>query len=87
MSRSLELPEGIYNAVIAVCRAQGVEPAEWVASHLPSPSRRNVSEAERMAARELLSSHTFSLGHPTGTDNEQIDADLAREYADTHEPS
>jgi len=28
---------------------------------------------------------TVSLGHPTGADNEQIDADLAREYAATHE--
>ncbi len=26
-----------------------------------------------------------SLGHPTGVDNEQIDADLASEYAATHE--
>jgi hypothetical protein len=26
-----------------------------------------------------------SLGHPTGTDNESIDRDLAREYGSTHE--
>ncbi len=25
------------------------------------------------------------LGYPTGSDNESIDADLAREYADNHE--
>jgi hypothetical protein len=30
---------------------------------------------------------TVSLGYPTGIDNEQIDADLAREYLDPHEPS
>lgn len=30
---------------------------------------------------------TFDLGHPVGTDNEQIDADLAREYGSTHEES
>jgi hypothetical protein len=87
MTRSLELPEGVYNAVIAVSRSQGVEPAEWIASHLPLPPRRRGSEAELKAARELLFAHTFSLGHPTGTDNEQIDADLAREYGDSHEPS
>ena len=87
MTRSLELPEAIYNAVIAVCRVQGVAPAEWVASHLPPPPSRHGSEAERKAARDLLSAHTFSLGRPTGTNNEQIDADLAREYADTHEPT
>lgn len=28
---------------------------------------------------------SVSLGRPLGTDNEQIDADLAREYGSTHE--
>lgn len=33
--------------------------------------------------KELFGS--VSLGHPTGADNEGIDADLAREYASRHE--
>ena len=33
--------------------------------------------------RELFGS--VSLGYPTGADNESIDADLGREYMDTHE--
>ena len=33
--------------------------------------------------RELFGS--VDLGYPTGADNESIDADLAREYASTHE--
>ena len=33
--------------------------------------------------RELFGS--VSLGHPSGSDNEQIDADLAREYGSLHE--
>ncbi len=33
--------------------------------------------------RELFGS--VSLGHPTGSDNESIDADLGREYGSTHE--
>jgi hypothetical protein len=28
---------------------------------------------------------SVDLGYPTGADNESIDADLAREYASTHE--
>ncbi len=28
---------------------------------------------------------SVSLGHSIGTDNERIDADLAREYSATHE--
>jgi hypothetical protein len=45
-----------------------------------------VSE-ERQKARERFESHfgEVDLGHPTGIDNEQIDEDLARAYADTHE--
>jgi len=33
--------------------------------------------------KELFGS--VSLGHPTGADNDSIDADLAREYASRHE--
>ena len=33
--------------------------------------------------KELFGS--VSLGHPTGADNESIDADLGREYMNTHE--
>ncbi|QDU31239.1 hypothetical protein ETAA8_63920 [Anatilimnocola aggregata] len=41
----------------------------------------------KQPARGLLRKHfgTFDLGCPVGTDNEQIDADLAREYGSTHE--
>jgi hypothetical protein len=86
MTRTLELPEPVYDALVEEARARGIAPSEWIASRLPLP-RRQVSEAERKAARELMYAHIFSLGHATGTDNEQIDADLAREYGDTHEPS
>ena len=39
------------------------------------------------AARERFERHlgAIDLGYPTGVDNEQIDADPAREYATTHE--
>lgn len=39
------------------------------------------------AARERFRQHigAVNLGHPTGADNESIEADLAREYASTHE--
>ena len=38
--------------------------------------------AFRGSLRELFGS--VDLGHPTGADNERIDADLAREYASTY---
>lgn len=45
------------------------------------------TEAEKQAARERFERHfgEVDLGYTTGVDNEQIDADLAREYAATHE--
>lgn len=45
------------------------------------------SEVEMQTARERFERHfgEIDLGCPTGTDNEGIDADLAREYSDTHE--
>ena len=43
------------------------------------------SEKKPGGLRELFGS--VDLGHPTGADNESIDRDLARSYADTHEDS
>jgi hypothetical protein len=39
-------------------------------------------EPSRVAANERLRQCRVSLGRATGTDNEQIDADLARVYED-----
>jgi hypothetical protein len=48
---------------------------------------RPTTEAEKKAARERFEGHfgEVNLGRPTGADNESIDADLARAYADSHE--
>jgi hypothetical protein len=47
------------------------------------------TEAEKQAANERFRGlfGSADLGYPTGIDNEQIDADLAREYGDPHEAS
>ena len=80
----------------AFCRLQqqaiaaGTSPEELAATSLEQqcetigPIR---SEVEIQAARERFERHfgEIDLGYPTGVDNEGIDADLAREYADTHE--
>ena len=60
--------------------------SEWLSRYGPQP-RPQLSEQEQQAARERLQQHfgAVNLGHPTGTDNKDIDADLAREYDSTHE--
>jgi len=48
-----------------------------------SGAPRVSGKASQGSLPELFGS--VDLGHPTGADNESIDADLAREYASTHE--
>jgi hypothetical protein len=86
MSQTLELPENVYAALVEAARADGVSPTEWIEGRLP---RRNAgTESEQAASRALerLLRHAgaIDLGHPTGTDNEQIDADLAKECGETN---
>ena len=86
MSRALELPVTIYLALVEAAEANGLTPADWIATKLP-PGRPSPTPAERREALARLLKHTISLGHPTGVDNEQIDSDLARDPALTDEDS
>ena len=58
-----------------------------IATRAPHRGMPLVTEAEKVAARERFEHHfgEVNLGHATGVDNERIDADLARDYADNHE--
>lgn len=79
--------EAVYDgAVLRPETALGLEPNKRVrltVEVLPPAE----TEAERKAARERFERHfgAVNLGHPTGVDNEAIDADLARAYDDSHE--
>jgi hypothetical protein len=87
MSRTLELPEAIYDQLLEAARAGGLSPADWIAAKLPEPKVEIIDEEAIRAARSRLWSHVVSLGHATGLDNEQIDVDLCRSYLDTHDES
>ena len=52
-----------------------------------SVSGHPTTEAEKKAARERFERHfgKVNLGRATGADNEGIDADLVRAYADSYE--
>ena len=54
MTRTLELPQQVHDAVIAESHSLGLEPSEWIASLLPSQLRRVGTEAERKAAMARL---------------------------------
>jgi hypothetical protein len=92
MSKTLtfEMPEEIYEACEQIAARDGrtteAVVLEYLARHAPKP-RPKLSEEELEAAREQLRQHAgaVSLGYPTGADNESIDRDLEREYANNHE--
>jgi len=87
---TFEVSDALYEAFqqMAVKQSRTLEEIalEWLAQHAPRP-RPQLTEEEPQEAWERLLRHagTAHLGHPIGTDNEQIDADLAHEYGGTHE--
>jgi hypothetical protein len=92
----LELSDAVYTIIQRQAEAAGASPAHWLAKTLerqysPSRTRQSVgaqrSAAEQQAARERFERHFGAVDRAdaVGADNEQIDADLAREYTDTHE--
>jgi len=90
MSKTLtfEVPDELYaafqQAAVREGRTTEAVALEWLAKHTPKPHPLR-GDVQR-TARERLQRHigVVSLGHPTGADSASIDADLAREYGNTH---
>lgn len=94
MSRTLtlELPDEVFAALETEARAIGRPITELALARLTSnPAGRTKTdlrsdeekEAARRAFRDVIG--IINMPEAVGLDNEQIDAELAREYADTHE--
>ncbi len=92
----LELSDEVYTTIQRQAEGAGTSPAHWLAttleqqygrSHTWHSALQQRTAAEQQAARARFEQHfgEVDLSDATGADNEQIDADLAREYADTHE--
>ena len=85
---TLELPDNVYEPLVKVAEKAELPLEEWILARLrvyvPQVA---LSEQERAEAMARLMRHAgaVNLGHPTGVDNESIDADLAREYSNAHE--
>jgi predicted transcriptional regulator len=98
MSHSLtvQLSDAAYAALQQYAQTAAQSPAELAAAALEQrfsgsdgvrASNGLMCETERQAARQRFERHfgAVNLGYATGADNEGIDADLARAYADPHE--
>jgi len=92
----LELSDEVYTTIQRQAESAGTSPAHWLATtleqqygprHARQSARRPRTAAEQHAARVRFEQHFGEVNLPdtTGADNEHIDADLTREYSDTHE--
>lgn len=90
---TVELDDQVFESIRKRADAAGTTPAQVVASTLQQqfnglPRRVDTrTDEEKRVANERFRGlfGSVDLGHPTGLDNQQIDADLAREYSDNHE--
>ena len=92
----IELSDEVYTMIQRQAEEAGASPADWLANALERQYgggrawQRGLTQRsapEQHIARERVERHVgeLDLSHATGADHEPIDADLAREYADTHE--
>jgi hypothetical protein len=86
MSQALKLADEVYKALREVARRDNMAPEEWIAAHLPARAQNGGMPTAKEIARAnaRLRKHIISSGKPSACDNEQIDADLAREYGNNH---
>ncbi len=89
-SLSIRLNDDVFHTLQQQAVAAGTSPEELAAASLQREYRAirgERSEGDLQAARERFERHFGEVGldTPSGSDNESIDADLARQYADTHE--
>jgi hypothetical protein len=83
MMRTLKLPEKTYTALEKAAYRSGTSIADWIAGHLSETDGESDSEpteVEIESANARLDSCIVNYGRALGTDNEDIDADLARAY-------
>jgi hypothetical protein len=83
---TLELSDELYATLQQKASAAGLSIEEWLLipvqpnslPHSPAPDDTQFQEQRQQL---LQYAGVLSLGHSTGADNESIDADLARAYA------
>lgn len=85
----LHLSEELCAQVQRSASAQGQTPEEWAIAALLAqlaPRKSRARHSVRTRRDDKLRAHfgCVNLGGPTGVDNDQIDADLARAYAEPH---
>lgn len=87
---TLEISDEVYADLQRKANAVGISITEWIVTVLSrqgtATNRVMLSLEQQEQARQKFKSHAgaISLGYATGTDNEAIDVDLAKAYADEY---
>ncbi|WP_448572851.1 hypothetical protein [Trichothermofontia sp.] len=87
---TLEISDEVYADLQRKANAVGISITEWIVAVLSRQgavaNRVILSLEQQEQARQKFKSHAgaISLGYATGPDNEGIDADLAKAYADEY---
>ena len=88
-SLTLQINDRSFDAMQTVAASSGISIAQVAAKALERQFRNETpqSEIDKQIARERFERHfgELNLGSIDGSDNDSIDADLAREYASDHE--
>lgn len=88
---TLELTDEVYEEIMRAAQESHLPPSQIAAARISAfPARKSrpvLTPQERKAAMARLTRHAGAVrsGDPASADNERIDADLMREYADAHE--
>ncbi|MFQ4144917.1 hypothetical protein [Chlorogloeopsis sp. ULAP02] len=88
---TLELSDRVFSSIQQQAKKIGISPERLAAILLEQQFdqvfKLLLTEAEKEVARAKFERHfgEINLGYATDVDNESIDADLAKEYANTHE--
>jgi hypothetical protein len=85
---TIELPEDIRRDLVRAARESGTTPAKWIAAQLGNRSQsvrsRRPSAKVIDRANAALRGAIVDYGRTFGTDNVDIDRDLAAEYGTSH---
>ncbi|MBE9099577.1 hypothetical protein [Vacuolonema iberomarrocanum] len=87
---TLEINDEVYKDLQQKANAVGISVTEWILTILSEQSiavseARVTPELQEQTRKKFRSyAGAISLGYATGSDNDQIDADLARAYADDY---
>ena len=82
----LELPENVYEQLQKVASSTGQSIEDWIKTRIEAQIFPLFEKKERYASGKIQ--HYFGIwgsDDSHSADNDRIDADLAREYTDTHE--